>query len=618
MRRSLFLYIMLLIAGLAMAQTETLMHRQERLLKEERKIENRKIDKNIDIFCRGVSLFKEGKLKEALQIFELCDSTDKWLYNEDARAKYCKHWINYCRSKLGLKQRTWGDSFGFSGDSIIPPGDRSKTMEIDYLLNCNKHFQKEPRINKRGISLKTHKEYLELALKELGDNNIDYAYQLLFVSNYGSIKNSRYSIDYLYHAMNIYASLYGKEHPAYGYTLSALARKYFNYGIDYKAKEALEQAMGIWEKLYGNNSNPYLNDLALLCDIYMSKEDYQKVVQCQEKLIKAGFFKHRRYNTRFEDEKDMIEEYAKYAHKIYLSMGKKYSSQQTVDILSKYVEDNKNYFYKEYAPKLKDKDQNYYSYYYKYIVVPRTYLANCLIDNWRLQEASSYCLSIKDSIDKVFLDNQYTSDKLRYLNSLGDLLVRLKEYKQLIDVANNMLRITKKRNYDFRINHLYFHGYDTNPYMVAGYYDYVASYFKSVVFDKQGQLDKAIKTLEWIVDCIDEVYNCKDETLIGVKKRDYNFSYVFFHQARLLERAGKKDLAATNMSRYSKWKIADMIQNIIEKDNIQREKYWDNNKIFWEVTLPRFAYQNREKAVVEGLYDASLISKGFIDIKKKL
>ena len=82
--------------------------------------------------------------------------------------------------------------------------------------------------------------------------------------------------------------------------------------------------------------------------------------------------------------------------------------------------------------------------------------------------------------------------------------------------------------------------------------------------------------------------------------------------AKLLQRLNQKEDAAREMMECAELKTTDLLIELVMKNLQEREPYWLKQKVFFETSLPVFAYESQQPELLGILYNACLLSKGLL------
>ena len=526
-------------------------------------------------FQEAVALYHQGKNKEALQKFSSINEKEKYEYLP-IRRNYTYQWMAACYLQLGDTTAASRNYYYY----VLPPIDRSKTLELDYLCSF------EP----------DNPKFLSIARDTLGDETIDFAHMLLLASATivsrinnlpNRIKNERYKLaaNYLQTARSIIKKN-GIDNKQLN-TEILINQGNIYYSIHYykEAVAVLDEALPLIAQTRGKNTRSYENALNQMINACAELNDYSRVAQWKEEQLQLDFSnqKKSKYESLEDIAKNLINQYKKNSgdtasltHAIELLHQAIGLRTEQLNRVCQYGLNHENldsiqfYFWRRAAIDLYDKAP----------------LMECHFLLGQKKEAYYYYEKCVDILSLI-----YVYIALEYFKA-GEL-----------QLCEETAREASRLRDEYRRKAMY-HGLTSHTYnkVIANNRDYVANYLWGSSLSLTKQYEKSVPILKKAMRMREEVQ--------GV--RDANYYAAMRPLIISLSKTKHFDEAAACAAESWQYFSDDCLKQLAVSNVSQREQYWNEQKSYFEQIMPRLFSDITHPSVPGIFYDNTLLCKGLL------
>ena len=544
-----------------------------------------------EIFATAVHLFRLGEYAKALSKLQHLqkEEEDKYRYLK-IRKQYVAQWMAACYLHMGdtVEARKLDPFYA------LPPIDRSRTLELDYLYTF------EP----------DNPKFITIAHDSLGASSLEYARMLLQVSE-PLLQKENYELttNYLLQAKTICHDLLGDESPIYAQLLERLGKLYTSINFYQEAALTLEESIALQKRHYDTQSPAYLSTLSQLVEVSNKLNDNKRIIQwSKEKLETDNTLNAVARYELMESIADVM------MPKNGNNPSDTASIRQAIDYLHQAIALRTAELENTYPKGFDEEDVKLFSYIVdrEHIAKVKTSLMNCYYlmgdttEALRLEKESiGWLFDYKERHPGNRMEFKDQIEMMNYNRVLNSLIMfslymalthqkghNYKRELEVIELAEKLKEESKQRVGFF---------YNSN----SPIYDLI----ENTILIIKGAALRNLKRYEESTQVFQKAMRLREE-MEGGKTKSYYIPIRFL--ASNLNELGRYEEAAALLSELWQYQSNATLQELVVMNGPQREQYWNQKKGTFETTIPRLTLQTGLPKTFGMLYDNALLTKGLL------
>lgn len=552
-------------------------------------IYNRHERGNDKVFAEAVAFYRQGDYKKALNRLEsLQQERFSHLPN---RANYTKQWTAACHLQQGdTAQAAAADPY-----YLLPPIDRTQTLEIDYLLRYDNDY--------RNI--------LKMAADTLGTATPEMARMLLQIFEaYRDKAQYADAADVLSRAKTLCRSLVGDDNQLYAGILTNLADLYTRISYHQEAVLTLEESAALTARLQGRHSRAYAMIAESIVKGSTAMEDKRRVARWLQERLDTDTA------LTANGRQALMNDYLTNAAHLPGEILNDTAIQQRAADYAQLLADRLLHIAYSKRPPLSDtltldKMRDYYSGLYEAVKVYQP-MAQCYKNMGRtdvLKEIENqWSTWMNDSVgwstDTPWKARNYEYNWDSY-NALGRLtfcymgLSFVFRYCGNCELAAEAARRAAETQYHRQYNMRLL---DSERAAVYDVMLYVANVCRALNLNELKKYDEAR-------DVLAKAQRLREELEGGRKRMYYNVERFLIG---MLNNSGRHDEAADHLKDWWNYLSDATLRQLVVLNGPQRELLWNQQKKHFESTTPYHAVLTGSSQTWGLLYDNALLCKGLL------
>ena len=540
-------------------------------------------------FREGVKSFQRGDFKDALEYFIRIENEEK-LDFLSIREKYARQWMAACYLHMGdTVQASKQDSY-----YMLPPIDRRKTLELDYLCTY------EP----------DNPQFLQIVGDSLGIGTLEYARMLLMASEV-LVNNKHFLLaaDYLQQAKTICNEKLTDDGSTNEMILNQLGSLYKSIDYYQEAVLAFEESAELQRYRNAQLTPDYQSTLSQIIDISNTLKDTPRIIRWSKEKLETDT------TSNMEARYGLMEKLASVlAAKKADGVNDTVSVREAVGYLQQAIALRTGELEKKYPLGLNENDERQYDYIYD-----RGKMANVMSD------LIGYYYILGDTAEAMRLDKQSVGWLLDYKTSHpGNDFV----FKNVFDIAAYHRVLSNLAIFFYRMAIVHQNGKnfqrESEVIDLAKKFNEEDKYYVEILWHEKSPIYNSI---DYIIDIFKGLLlsglNQYDESTTTLKKAMYlreemdgGRKKMYYSPARFLvqnfNHLGRFDESVAFLKEWWLFKSNAVLQELVLKNGPQREQYWDGQKSSFESDIPRLALQTKQPEAIPLLYDNALLTKGLL------
>ena len=549
-------------------------------------------------FAAAMTLYRSGQYAEALKRFQSIDKSEQFRYLWK-RKNYTQQWLAACHLQLG----DTAQAAALTTYYILPPIDRTKTLEIDYQLAFGDNYQ----------------QCLVVARDSFGDNPLEYAHMLLVISE-NLVRNRFYpqAISALSQAKVICRELLGEASPVYQDIALQLGAVYMGTRYYQEAALALEEVMSLLAKTVGKQSRKYQTALQRLITASSGMEDKGRMVKWTTEALEAVPNKNEdRRQKLIESCCEMVAsgrtiaptDSAAVRQAIVLGRRLADQLQWQADTAYASLQADTTYATVQEMPLYKkliyfSKKRNHLSF-----LVTMTQLYSLLGQTDELKRLETACATwMRDSVGwKPISQRGAINYQIRYSDQLGISSLMFCYYRLAIIFrwtgGKELMLEASQRADEVARDEWYFRPFFEDPDIpVYTTRKFVTDIIRGLAQEANGQYEEGVQTYSMAMRLREED--------AGGKRNNYYLPMRFL--VNCLNKSGRHEEAADKLQEWWDYQSNVTLRQLVMLNGPQRELYWNQQKNLFESTTMQQAWLTGLPQTWGTVYDNALLTKGLL------